>query len=110
MAIAKVTSIEAARRLAESHQESVPCRDLPDGRCIALWPQLFTYKLTIGRRSASCYDDMWCYARREHGLLAMQRWNPETDPEPVGWIRHPISGRRQTELAAKLQLSLIEEN
>lgn len=75
-------------------------RDLGDGRGLWIYPMMFTFKLVIGEIGKDTYEDGWCYRREsvEDAIAvhyAMHAWNPETEPEPVGWIRHPTSGRRR---------------
>lgn len=38
-------------------------------------------------------DESYCYQRLADALAEMARWNPNTEPEPRGWIRHIQSGR-----------------
>lgn len=39
------------------------------------------------------YEDRWCYHSREAALQALNNW--VSGPEPVGWHRHPSTGRRR---------------
>lgn len=41
------------------------------------------------------YEDCWCFETLQQALDAMVQWDPETQPEPLGWFRHPYSGRRR---------------
>lgn len=70
-------------------------RDLGDGRGIWVYPMMYTFKLVIGSIGSRSYDDGWCYADLGSALSAVAFWNPATEPEPSGWVRHPQSGRRR---------------
>lgn len=37
-------------------------------------------------------DDYFCY-RHGTAVAAAEAWDPLTDPEPVGWIKHTPTGR-----------------
>ena len=55
---------------------------------------IFNHRITIGPEySAGYYDDCWCYDTRAAALAAAAAWNPELEPEPAGWVKHPPSGR-----------------
>lgn len=41
------------------------------------------------------YDDSWCYNSLEGAIAAMKAWDPETQPEPDGWMRHIHTARRR---------------
>lgn len=66
---------------------------LPGDRYAALAPMLFTTAIIVGQvGDTDAYDDRWCYEEPVPALLALQAWDGEG--EPVGWHRHPRSGRR----------------
>lgn len=71
-------------------------RVLPDGRVLAVTPQLYGAALiTLGPNDGLTYDDQWMYSAAAGGLAralqAASVWRPETgeaaDAEPEGWIR-----------------------
>lgn len=71
-------------------------RDLGDGRAIWLIPQLFgSLMLCIGATESEVYDDQWQYQNQAEALRAFVSWQPNREPEPPGWYRHPASGRRR---------------
>jgi hypothetical protein len=70
-------------------------RELGDGRGVWIIPMIYTTKLIIGPIGAAGYDDGWCYKTRMRALQAFEEWNPATDKEPTGWVRHPTTGRRR---------------
>jgi hypothetical protein len=41
------------------------------------------------------HEDLWCFESLQEALVAMYRWDPETEEEPTGWFRHPLTGRRR---------------
>ena len=74
---------------------SVAFRKLADGRGVWIYPMLYTFKLCIGRLGTPCFDDGWCYADLDSAVAAFALWDPELEPEPSGWVRHPRTGRRR---------------
>jgi len=79
-------------------------RRLGDGRLLAVEPLLFgRARLCIGRPEEMAadgmmggWDDHWEYPSCMAALNAIQAWTPSPEaPEPVGWTRHPTSGRRR---------------
>ena len=75
-------------------------RVLPDGRVAWLHKLMFTVAICVGRIDVltepfGSYDDRWCYPSSALAATALRRWEPETEKEPDGWIRHPSSGRRR---------------
>lgn len=66
---------------------------LSDGRMAAVVRMIFTWKLVVGPADSPVYEDGWCY-QTEHGAIqALADWDGRG--EPVGWHRHPPSGRRR---------------
>ena len=70
-------------------------RILPNGSFLAVLPMLFGNGRLILSDDPYVVKDAWCYESVEKALLAMGQWNPETESEPSGWIRHLASGRRR---------------
>lgn len=71
-------------------------RTYENGRIVFLHRLLFTTAILVMNSPHSLsYDNRWCYASEKAALEAMERWNPDTEPEPTGWHRHPPSGRRR---------------
>lgn len=53
----------------------------------------FTHAIVVGRiGDCHSYEDRWCYRTYEGALAALEAWNGTG--EPLGWHRHPLSGRR----------------
>lgn len=69
-------------------------RELPDGRVIVIYPQIFTTRLCIGPAKGQTYDDAWCYHHPDVALVAASQWDGQNDP-PDGWHRHIGTGRRR---------------
>lgn len=70
-------------------------RDLADGRSIFVVPQLYNTKITIGTGELT-YDQEWTYHNAAFAIAAMEKWNPESEPDPpIGWFRHIPSHRRR---------------
>ena len=69
-------------------------KQLPDGRDAVVVSQILgTARLIVGGRTASWYDDLWCYKSVDRAVSAMEAWDGTGEPE--GWIRHLPSGRRR---------------
>jgi len=67
---------------------------LPDGEhYAAVMPQFYTHAVIAGQvGDISGYDNRWCYDTLAEAVLAWNAW--DGTGEPVGWHRHPPSGRR----------------
>lgn len=63
----------------------------------ATLPFLFTTAIIIGRvGDRAGYDDRWCYKNTFRALFASDEWEKnDFKGEPVGWHRHPGTGRRR---------------
>jgi hypothetical protein len=40
-------------------------------------------------------DDLWQYDEAAFAVIAAGVWDPQTQPEPFGFYRHPATGRRR---------------
>lgn len=70
-------------------------RKLEDGRCIAIMELAFTTAIIVYRDKHSI-DDRWCYHDATGAVLALIDWAGRSyEGEPIGWHRHPYSGRRR---------------
>lgn len=70
-------------------------RTLADGRVIDLWPEIFTYKLTLSRdMKAGDWDDGYEFQSMFVAMRAFEDWNPD-EAEPTGWYRHYKTNRRR---------------
>ena len=71
--------------------------DFGDGTYIAVRPFIFTSAIVRG--VIGDYDeisDRWCYHSTIEAVLAAQNWLSDRSlPEPEGWHRHPMTGRRR---------------
>lgn len=69
-------------------------KELADGRDIAVVALLHGYAaVMICPRDAGWRDGYWQYQDVGLALAAAERW--EGEGEPVGWYKHPGSGRRR---------------
>lgn len=73
----------------------VAWRYLDDGEVMGIMPMTFGKGRVCSGLSTSGYEDCWCFPSIEDALIGMNGYNPETDDEPTGWHRHPMSGRRR---------------
>jgi hypothetical protein len=69
-------------------------RELPGGRrYAAIMPLGFTHAIITGRIGDMIgIDDRWCYHDKQSAKAALDAW--DGTGEPMGWHRHPASGRR----------------
>lgn len=68
-------------------------RELPDGREIVVLPWSGgKAQLSIGRRTGF-WDDTWNYEFVTEAMAVAETW--DGGGEPMGWFRHPASGRRR---------------
>lgn len=67
-------------------------RRLPDGRICGVHRLLYHWTLHIGIDWFG-YSDRYCFATAELALEALMTWDGTGDP--VGWHRHPKTGRRR---------------
>lgn len=69
-------------------------KDLGNGVYAGVKPLLFHWTLLTGIiGNTSSYEDRYCYQTLVGAIDAMVAWNGNGDP--VGWHRHPRSGRRR---------------
>lgn len=65
-----------------------------DGRLIAVMPQTYGCAcLGIGPGDATWFDDVWDFPSAARAIAEAASWNPDADPEPEGWHRHPKTRR-----------------
>jgi hypothetical protein len=62
-----------------------------DGEQAVLFKFLFTIGIIYGLTPES-YENRWCYANEAAAKKALDEW--DGTGEPVGWHRHPDTGRR----------------
>jgi hypothetical protein len=70
---------------------------LPGGRYACLSPFLFTVAIITGDLGDEWgYRDRWCYENSYLAAAALVEWGKRNyEGEPIGWHRHPDSGRRR---------------
>ena len=58
---------------------------------------VFTTAIVSGLNDCG-YEDRWCYHNISDATQALLEWQSRNfEGEPLGWHRHPTSGRRRTE-------------
>jgi hypothetical protein len=68
-------------------------KKLPDGRYACIARMMFTYALiTVQDDDCLSLDDRWCYYDYGTARAALDGWDG-TEQEPLGWHKHPRSGR-----------------
>lgn len=68
---------------------------MPSGELACISRYLFTHAITYGINK-NHFADRWCYHTYGDALRSLIHWykNFGSMPEPEGWHRHPVSGRR----------------
>ncbi len=70
------------------------------GYLVQIMPMLYNDRLILTPEDAPMgYDYGWCYAKGGHAFAAAALWNPDTEAEPMGYIKAIRSGRRAGERA-----------
>lgn len=85
-------------QVAAERLEKFTRRRLADGREAFVRLQPFNARLVIvtAPDSPIMYrEDGWCYTDAGAAAIALAAWDPASEPEPSGWIRHPASARRR---------------
>ena len=64
---------------------------------LLVYPLLFHWTLVEGTIGDTFgYDDRWCYRNEALAIAALEEWaSRQFLDEPIGWHRHPRSGRRR---------------
>lgn len=71
-------------------------RVISGDRYACIMPFMFTTAILVGRLGdAVTYDNRWCYKSYADAKAALDAWDPDTDNEPDGWHRHPMTSRRR---------------
>ena len=70
-------------------------RELPDGSIMAVGLMAFNNGRLFADVNSYGYEDCYCYDSLELAEQSMQDFIPDSDSEPQGWKRHPLSGRRR---------------
>lgn len=73
-----------------THYEQI--KELPDGRLIGINRLLFHWTMHVDIHPWG-YEDRYCYQTLAGAIEAMEQWDGSGDP--VGWHRHPGTGRRR---------------
>lgn len=70
-------------------------RFIHTGKIACIMPLLYTAAIiTLDPENyESCYEDRWCYKSHNAASAALDVW--QSGEEPLGWHRHPRTGRRR---------------
>lgn len=68
---------------------------LANGELVAIGKMAFNNGRLFAGISDTGYEDCWCYDSIEKACQSMWNWDSTKDKEPMGWKRHPLSGRRR---------------
>ena len=73
--------------------------DIGAGRYCAVKPLLFHWTMIIGTiGDQDGFDDRYCYADKTAAVAGLSEWARRSfEGEPIGWHRHPSTGRRRPE-------------
>lgn len=66
----------------------------PGGNICAIHRLMYTYAI-LSECDFFGYGDRWCYSTLEKAQEALRAWSGESGTEPMGWHRHPRTGRRR---------------
>jgi hypothetical protein len=79
----------------ESHSGYRFVKLVPPTQFIAILPLMYTAAIIRGRIAdiMTSYDDRWCFHGLDAAKAALDAW--DGNGEPVGWHRHPSTGRRR---------------
>lgn len=77
-------------------------RNLPDGRLIGIKRLMFHWTIHVDIDPCGYYEN-YCFATYELAKTAFDTWNGTGDP--VGWHRHPRTGRRVDETTGEVYIS-----
>lgn len=77
---------------AEITDEYCFIKALPDGRICGVHRLLFHWTLHVDIDLCG-YAERYCYQTRDGAVAALEGWDGQGDP--IGWHRHPDSGRRR---------------
>ena len=67
-----------------------------DTHLIEVTQFMYTFAIvTTVKANLGEYDDRWCYKSLPDAIKAAVEWDPAVEPEPEGWHRHPLTGRRR---------------
>ena len=71
--------------------------ELADGRIACVMPLIHTAAIIVMWEAEIYlgYDNRWCYHSIDAATIALNTWHLTGTPEPAGWHRHPLSGRRR---------------
>ena len=68
-------------------------KPLDRARWAGIQPKMYTHAIVKGRiGDVTGIDDVWCYPNYRAAKAALDPW--DGTGEPIGWHRHPPSGRR----------------
>lgn len=67
-------------------------REMPDGRVCGILRLLLHWTIHVDVHEFG-YEDRYCYSTFSGARAALDAWDGTGDP--VGWHRHPASGRRR---------------
>jgi hypothetical protein len=94
-----LASADELEWLAEMAAANGYVRPVPmgDGKYACLCIFAFTYGIITGRMFNDwTYEDRWCYEHPYVAHKALEEWQERHfEGEPIGWHRHPDSGRRR---------------
>jgi hypothetical protein len=81
-------------------------KQLPDGSLACICRFMFTYAILSGLNDCG-YEDRWCYHNEILAMRCLDQWIDHFDDqkEPIGWHRHPLSGRRVNEDTGEIYIN-----
>ena len=91
------TPEEQARIMDVLRRERVvAARQLRDGRWLLAVPRMFNGGLLVDRNvDDGMFEEEYSYQALDEAMIALIVWDPDTDADPSGWVRHIPSYRRR---------------
>jgi hypothetical protein len=65
--------------------------EIGDGVYVFVCKMLFNWRAVVG--TTSFCDDAYCYDTKEQVIASLNAWDVLVSREPLGWKKHPQSGR-----------------
>lgn len=74
----------------------VAARQRADGRWLMVVPRMYNAGLIVDRDlDDGMFEEEYSYEALDEAIVALIVWDPATDADPSGWVRHIPSYRRR---------------
>lgn len=96
--VATLDDLPADGTFALWEEGEILARRVEDDRYVGVRPLMFTWAVVAGstHERLVCNPALrWCYSGAPAATAAAAVWDGAPGTEPIGWHRHPASGRRR---------------